>query len=287
LIIIEMALHTLAGSRSALVGFVESCTIVILAMAGSMRFRRKYLILGVILSPVIVAALVGSFAISTFNRANREGASFDVSQALTTARESGADLAVDPGLDLVLPPMFARVGFFDFSAEIIAHREEYRSVLNLTAYAKSIVDNVLTPGFDVYDQPRTAYALQFLYREWGTPSKEAAVEFYQSDQLGIYGELYGLFAYASLPLFFLTAYLLKRTFVRLKGANPFTFAMKRVIVLFVFVDILHSYGVEWVMVETVPLVAAIFIFGPFFATKPISVRTRSPAAAASRAIANC
>jgi hypothetical protein len=287
LIIVEMALHTLAGSRGALVGFVESCTIVILAIAGCMRFPRKYLVLGVILSPVIVVALVGSFAISTFNRAQREGAPFDVNQALTTATESGMDLDVVPGLDLVLAPLFARVGFFDFSAEIIAHRKEYGSVLNLTAYAKSIVDNVLTPGFDVYDQPRTAHALQFLYREWGTPSKEAAVEFYQSDQLGIYGELYGLFEYASLPLFFLIAYLLKRTFVRLKGANPFTFAMKRVIVLFVFVDLLHSYGVDWVMVETVPLVAAILIFGPFFATRPISVvQTRSPGAAASRAIAN-
>jgi len=43
--------------------------------------------------------------------------------------------------------------------------------------------------------------------------------------------------------------------------------MKRVVVLFVFVDLLHSYGVDWVMLETIPLVAAILIYGFFFAAK--------------------
>jgi len=268
LIVIEMAVHTLAGSRSAIVGFIETCILVVLAIAGSIRFKRKYLLLGILLSPVILLLLVASFAISTYNRAHREtGASFDAGQALASAQEWGADFALGPGLDLVLPPLFGRAGFFDFSAEIIAHRHEYASVLNLTSYFESIVDNDLTPGFDVYDQPKIANALQFIYRESGVPSKQAVSEAYQSDQLGIYGEYYGLFGYGSLILFFLTAYVLKLAFLRLRAVNPFTFAMKRVVVLFVFVDLLHSYGVDWVMLETIPLVAAILIYGFFFAAK--------------------
>jgi hypothetical protein len=270
LIIIEMAVHTLAGSRSAIVGFIENCTMVVLAIAGCIQFSRKYLLIGVLLSPIIIGLMVVSFAISTYNRAHRDtglGAAFDVSQALSSARESGADLALGPSLDLVLPPIFARAGFFDFSAEIIAHREQYRSVLNLPAYAKSIVDNDLTPGFDVFDQPKTATALQFVYQGWGVPSKEDVAEVYQSDQLGLYGELYALFGFGSLPLFFAIGYLFKLAFVRMRGANPFTFAMKRVVVLFVFVDLLHSYGIDWVIQETIPLAAAIFIYGFFFPAK--------------------
>jgi hypothetical protein len=268
LIVIEMAVHTLAGSRSAIVGFIETCILVILAIAGSIRFKRKYLVLGFLLSPVMLLLLVGSFAISTYNRAHRElGASFDVGQALASAQEWGADFALGPSLDVVLPPLFARAGFFDFSAEIMAHRHEYASVLNLTTYFESIVDNDLTPGFDVYDQPKIANTLQFSYRGWGVPSKLDVSESYQSDQLGIYGEYYGLFGYGSLILFFLTAHLLKLVFLHMRGVNPFTFAMKRVVVLFVFVDLLHSYGVDWVMLETMPLVAAILIYGFFFAAR--------------------
>jgi hypothetical protein len=283
LIVTEMAVHTLAGSRSAIVGFIETCILVILAIAGFIRIKRKYLLLGILLSPVVLLLLLASFAISTYNRAHRElGASFDVGQALASAQEWGADFALGPGLDLVLPPAFARAGFFDFSAEIMAHRREYASVLNMTAYFESIVDNDLTPGFDVYDQPKIGNALQFIYRGLGVPSKQAVSEAYQSDQLGIYGEYYGLFGYGSLILFFLTAYLAKLTFLRLRSVNPFTFAMKRVVVLFVFVDLLHSYGVDWVILETIPLAAAILIYGFFFAAKrPPVLHTPTPGGEAS------
>ena len=250
LIVVEMVVHTLAGSRSAIVAFIENCTMVFLAIAGCIRFPRRYLIWGIATSPIVLVLLVGSFAISTYNRAHREvgpGASFDVGQALASAKESGTDLVSGPSVDLILPPIFARAGFLDFSAEIIAHREQYRSVLNLPTYAKSIVDNDFTPGFDVFDQPKIATELQFVYQGWGVPTKEEAAEFYQSDQFGIYGELFALFGYGSLLAFLLVAYLLKRAFMAMRGVNPFTLAMKRVVVLFVFVDLLHSYGIDWVI----------------------------------------
>lgn len=281
LMILEMAVHTLAGSRSALVAFIENCALVVLAIRGCIRFPRRYFVLGVVLSPLIALAMVGSFAISTYNRGHREGSSFDVGQALSTATQQDLGLA----MDLAMPALFARAGFFDFSAEIMAHRDEYASVLNTGAYGRSIVDNLLTPGFDVYDQPRTSSALQFIYRDWGEPSKDAAAEFYQTDQLGIYGEYYGVFGYASLPLLFVTAYLLKLAFVRLRGANPFTLAMKRLVVLFVYVDLLHSYGVDWVLIETVPLLVAIFLYGPFFvARRQKTIEPAATAVAAARGI---
>lgn len=98
-------------------------------------------------------------------------------------------------------------------------------------------------------------------------------ETYQSDQFGIYGEFYALFGYASLPLFFLTAFLLKRVYVRLSRENPFELAMMRVVVLSVFVKIVNSYGMDWTIIETVPLVAAIMLYSLFFRSKRIAPRT--------------
>jgi hypothetical protein len=272
LIVTDMVAHTLIGSRGAIVSIIQNYILVTLAIASRVQLRRKYFILGIALFPVVMALLVGSFAISTYNRANRDSAaSLDLSRAVELARESSSALSVDSTLDTVVPLIAARAGFFDFSAEIIAHRDEYSSVINLSSYAKSIIDNILTPGFDVYDQPKISNALQFVYGEMGSPSKEQAAEEYHSDQLGIYGEFYALFGYASLPLFFLVAYLLKRTYVGMRSANPFVLTMKRVIVLFVFVRMLDSYGFDWTILETLPLVVAIYIYRYFFFSKPASV----------------
>jgi hypothetical protein len=277
LIAIDMAAHTLVGSRSAIVGILQNYILVALGIAGCIQFRRKYFVLGLVLLPVVAALLVGSFAISTYNRANRESTtSLDVSRALELASESSSSLSVDSALDTVVPLLAARAGFFDFSAEIIAHRDQYSSVINLPSYAKSIVDNILTPGFDVYDQPKISNALKFVYEGIGTPSKEQVTESYQSDQLGLYGELYALFDYASLPLFFLLAFYLKLIYVRLRSENPFIFVMKRVIVLFVFVRTLDSYGFDWTILETLPLIAAIYIYRFFFSSKAFSIGNARP-----------
>jgi len=173
------------------------------------------------------------------------------------------------GLDVVLPPVLARAGFFDFSAEMIAHRDQYGTVVNLPAYAKSLIDNLLTPGFDVFDQPKMSNALRFLYLGRGTPSKAVAAEEYHSDQLGIYGELYTLFGWASLPLFFLVPYLLKRSFVRARAVNPFTLALKRVVILLIFVKLIDSFGIDWIIVEMVPYVLAVTLYSVVFSSRRI------------------
>ena len=61
LLVIEMTVHTLVGSRSAIVGFVQTCLYVALAL-GPISFRRKYLYSGIALLPVFVA-LLGAISI--------------------------------------------------------------------------------------------------------------------------------------------------------------------------------------------------------------------------------
>ncbi len=271
LIGLEIVAHTLAGSRSGITTLIQNIMLAVLAISSRIRIRRNYFILGCVLAPVVLAMLIGTFAISTFNRSHREGeATLSLGQAIELGGEATKELGANSELEIVLPPVFDRAGFFDYSAEIIAHRDIYAQVFNLSTYAKSIIDNLLTPGFDVYDQPKLSNALQFVYDDLGEPSKEEVTEIYQSDQFGIYGELYALFGYGSLPLFFLIAFLLKRVYVRLKSENPFTLAMKRLIVLSVFVKIVNSYGMDWTIIETVPFVVAIYLYKFLFRSRRVS-----------------
>jgi hypothetical protein len=285
LLVADAAIHTLSGSRSAILVVVQNLIIVSLAIFGSIKFRRRNILIGVAMLPAVSAMLVATFVISTYNRSAQDaGSAFDFSRAVDLAVTASDKLTIGADMDLLLPPIAARAGYFDFSAEIIAHRDQYATVLNLSSYAKSIVDNLLTPGFDVYDQPKISNALRFVYDGGGAPSKELVVDDnYQSDQFGIYGEFYGLFGYACLPLLFVVAVAFKRSYANLRYKNPFNLALKRAIVLFAFAWTIDSYGIDWNILQALPLVVAMFIYAPFFASEPLSLgsdRARVAAAAA-------
>ena len=270
MIVFDIVVHTLLGSRSGIVDTARNYIFIALTIGGCLQVSRKYFLLGCVFLPVLLALLVGSFAISTYNRAFRSEGSFNVSQAFNLAIESSSELSTESTLDKVIPLIAARAGYFDFAAEIIAHRDEYASLLNLQSYAKSIVDNVLTPGFDIYDQPKISNALQFIYNGMGSPSKIQANETYQSDQLGIYGEFYALFGYSSLPLFILTGFLVRRVYGRMRSENPFILTMKRVIVLWIFVRTLDSFGFDWTILDILSRVAAIYMYQFCFRSKKVS-----------------
>lgn len=272
LIVVDAAIHTLMGSRGAVLVIVQNVMIVSLAIMGQIKLSRRLVLAGVAVLPAVVAILVGTFVISTYNRGAKDsGETLELGRAIELARDSSSELPAGGDLDVVLAPIAARAGYFDFSAEVIAHRAEYSTVLNVSSYAKSIVDNLLTPGFDVYDQPKISNALRFIYQGLGTPSKEwVSADNYQSDQLGIYGEFYGLFGYACLPLLLVVAFWFRRAYARLTSRGPFGLTMKRAIVLFVFVWTVDSYGIDWTILEALPLIVAMFIYAPFFASKPVA-----------------
>lgn len=270
LILGEMLAHTLIGSRSAIMVFLEYCMFAVLAIRGRIAISSKQMLIGVVLAPAVAAGLVVTFVISSYNRASAaDFAKFDLGSALKVTKEGGAQLSSSSlGMDAVIPPIANRAGFFDFSAEIIAHRDAYASQLNMTTYGKSIIDNILTPGFDVFDQPKISNSLYFLYDGLGTPAKSKVVsEDYQSDQLGIYGEFYGLFGYFSLPLFFLTGIAFKRVYGRAKASNPFMLAMRRVIALVMFLWIMESFGIDWAIIQVLTLIAGMYMFSFFFVTR--------------------
>jgi hypothetical protein len=277
LITLELVAHTLLGSRGAIVGFLQTCLITLLAVHGSIQIKRRLVGLGVALLPIFVAFLVGTFFLSSYIRTARVVDGADLSVGIEMASGAG-EAARDRALEVVLGTVASRVGFLDFSAEIIAHRDHYSSVINLPTYGRSIVDNLLTPGIDFFDQPKISNSLLFVYRGIGDPTRSIPTEEYQSDQLGIHGEFYALGGWASLPFFFIAAFLFKRTFDRLSSPNPFVLSMMRVVVLYLFMRLIESFGMDWVLIDGLPLAMAIVLYSYFFAAR--RVRPHAPAVAA-------
>lgn len=269
LLVLEMLLHSLAGSRSAFIYSLQNVLLVILAVRGSVPVPRKLVLVGLAILPLAMVFLVAAFTISTFIRASTAtGEPFSPSATFELSRATGERLSRDYALEAGLPVMLSRAGFFDYSAEVLAHSREYAEVINVSAYGRSIIDNLLTPGFDIFDQPKISNSLQFVYSGKGKPSKVVSAAEYQSDQLGIYGELYVLFGYASLPLFFTGAFLIKHAYMALHDANPFVLTIKRVVTLYMFAVIVNSFGLDWALMEFLPLVVAIYIYRYFFAGAP-------------------
>ena len=285
LIVTEAALHLLYGSRSAITGLIQNYMLVALAISGSVKLRRSWMVLGALLTPLLAALLVWSFVGTTFVRGTRsENKTFDPEKAVELTREASSKMSTEQTLDLLLPPLFERVGFLDFSAEVMANRDRYRDLITPSSYFKSLVDNELTPGFDVFDQPKISNGMRFVYEGLGPPSKRMVGSDeigYQSDQLGLYGELFALFGFGSLPLFFLFAYGAKRLYLGLRPTTPFRLTMKRLVILSAFLSAINSYGLDWVVIETVPLVIGVVVYGVVFADRRAGERRRrvSPAAA--------
>jgi hypothetical protein len=269
LLVLEMILHSLAGSRSAVIGVIQNGLFVLLAIFGSVSISRRVVTAGIVLLPIAVASLVISFMVSTFVRAaTAAGTSFSIGTALDLSRNASERIDTDYALQAGIPTMLARAGFFDYSADLIAHRRQYAPIINGPAYVRSIVDNILTPGFDLFDQPRISNAMRFAYEERGNVSKIASVAAYQSDQLGVYGELYLLFGYAAFPLMFVVTWAFKRAYVSFDDADPYMLTIKRVATLSIFVEVVNSFGMDWILMDAVTLVAAIYLYRFFFAAVP-------------------
>lgn len=268
LIFVDIFAHTLWGSRSAIMGFAQVFLFTALAVLGVIRVRLRLVAIGIVMLPALMAVLVATFTIASYNRIAQAGAtSLDVGRALQFARESSSEITDSPLVDLLLPPIAARAGYFDFSAEMIAHHEQYSQVMSFDAYARSFIDNIFTPGFDIYDQPKTANALRFVYLGLGTPSKAQVSEAYHSDQIGLYGEVYAFLGFAALPVLLVGAWALKRLYVNLRDRNPFLLGAKRALVLFVFLRCLDSFGVDWIVGEMIPYIVAIFTFSFLFTVR--------------------
>lgn len=257
-----VAVMLIGGSRAIFITISEALLIFFVA-CGYFRIKKSLFFIILVLIPLVFFVIFNSFVFATSMR-------FAAQQ---TEHDSVVSHIIDAyNIQKKIPSIrfyekiTERVGFIDFAVELTAHEKQYEPVLNRTFYAKSFIDNLFTPGFDIFDTPRVSNALSFIYNNRGDPSKKNVIKHYQSDQLTIYGESFVLFGWYALGVLFFCAYLLKHLYLALKSKKIYSVVLSKIILLYFFTRCFNSFGMDWVFIQIVPYIVIGYLF--VFILKP-------------------
>jgi hypothetical protein len=266
-IILMVLIQTLSGSRSGILSIINYLLFSLLAIYDFIKIKKIYLFSSLLLLPLMITI----FAVSTFLRPRLEDRAKIGGETFEVLKEFNLKETATEGADLVLMGVFDRIGFLDYCAETITNSNKYNIIFNPIFYFKSIVDNILTPGFTVFDTPRVSNSMSFVYNERGAPKLSKVSESYQSDEFTLYGEFYALFGkwFSLIPLFFL-GFFFKKIYLNLNPNNIYKFYLKRAIILFVFYSTLNSFGLDWILLDVTSLFFTYHLFKKFFKYKAIA-----------------
>lgn len=260
-----LLLSTLQGSRSSFFSLLILALCAALALKGSVRFGRRALLAAAVLFPLALF----SFFVSTYLRKAEYTPRTMITAERLRSLKTFSTCADEKGGEPLFRLFLDRVGYLSYAADVIAGSERYRAVINPAYYAKSFVDNVITPGFNVFDVPKAANALRFIYLGLKPhPSHADILLEYHSDMLTVYGEYYVLFrGYAALFFLFGTAYLFKRCYQAVSVKNRFLHYAYSAVLLLLFHNWLNSYGLDWMAMEIVSYLVPVLALGGFYARK--------------------
>jgi hypothetical protein len=262
IISVEIIITIFQGSRSGLLKFFWIFISALLASNPKIFITFQKIRLGILLSPLVILSIYWSFNLATNIRTSLPRDSFDFINIVEVAFSTFNEYKPDDASPLAF--FFERIGYLDFSSEIIANNSIYSRVVNLPAYIKSVIDNLLTPGFDIYDQAKVAYSIWFAYKDLGEPLKSIAATHQQTDQMGIYGELYVLCSYWSLPIFFIITYCIGRIYKKMSSYDLFLINVKRTLLLIIFYNIINSFGLDGLIIDNSVLIIQVLIYSYLF-----------------------
>lgn len=257
-VILHIVVHTLGGSRSAAYTIIILSFICFLAY-DMVKVKTKYLIYAVVAVPLMAVM----FLYATFTRSLGEKAT-SVSEVV----EIGSTLSdKNDGLEMsiILAPVFDRIAFFDFTAEMVHNRDYLSNYIKPAYYLESVVDNLLTPGFNIFDMPRMSYVVDKCYIFKGRPSINGYnlndEDFYHSDCFTWFGEAYLLFGkICALPVILLVGLFIRKTYLKNLRQQSLSSSWKRIIILYVTYTLLYSYGLDWLFIDIFGLVINYYIF---------------------------
>ena len=268
-------LITLSGSRSGVLSVGMVLLMGILAVKQKIMVSKKVILVSLIIIPIsIIFFATATFiqhqgikgAITIIQHQGIKGAITIEHLAVAKAKGSQA-LEHDHIIDY-LSLIYYRLGFLDFSTELIANRQKFARIINGQYYAESIVDNVLTPGFDIFGTPRASHALSYTRRNEPVPDIDQIMSAYQSDQMGIYGEYYVFFnGYSALAVFFFLAFIYQVIYSNLQTTNGLLTCIYRAVLLNLFYLWLNSFGMDWFAFDLIIAVITTFIFARYYFSK--------------------
>jgi hypothetical protein len=111
----------------------------------------------------------------------------------------------------------------------------------------SIIDG-LTPGFDVFNVPKSSNSLIGIYGNSGLLKRNDTFYDYQSDQFNVYGEFYvAFYKWFSLIPLFIFSFIFSFFYYKLSNNESISLIWK-CFILFQFFNWLRSFGTDWLFI---------------------------------------
>ena len=257
------AFLTIGGSRGGVFTLLKLVMYTLFALEVC-KIKIKYL-LGLILVFPIMLFL---FAYSTYMRqtgTNIGGNMKDKLALVEVVYNNTENLFAKD----VLAPVFNRIGFLDYSTVYIKKRHFYSAVINFPNEAKSVVDNALSPGFDLFDAAKVSNLISTYTSEKRIVRKSQLTDDnYESCEFTIFGELAVLFGLPFCLLFlFIFTLMFRSVWVKAKNSRTIYGDFNKAFCLYIFDMFLSSYGLDWIALHLVCLIISIHIFYWFVFTK--------------------
>lgn len=251
-----IVLMTLNGSRAGAHLIAIYILIALLSQSKVLKFKIKQILLITFILPIVFIV----FIFATELRSNDAIDGLSSKQKFEVVKNSLSEdnrFITDIGLGII----FDRVGFLDYSTEIITYSNEYSSIFNFPYYFMSTIDNALSPGFTVFDKPKVSNSLSYVYDNRGSPSLQSVNKFYASDALTIFGEFYALFyGWLSLIIFFLVGYLFNSYYLNINYSSSLELYFKRALLILIFYKLYNSFGIDWLIYDIIAIFFTYYFF---------------------------
>ena len=237
------------GVRGEIIYLIETLFFILLAAGKLKKIRFKFWPMLTFISLIAFFAY-STYVFSTLQRANIN----DQNRSFSEKLDDNVSNFKAIGNSYFLSHVFARVGSFDYTVEIIANKSRYDDIFNIKYYGQSVVDNILSPGFDLFDTPRVAQSLRFNYGDAnnGIKSRQFISQpgKNHSDELTIIGETYALMGFFSSVFLFLLSFILTRIYDSINRPNFQTILLKSLILIFLSKGF-HSFGIDWLLLDAI------------------------------------
>lgn len=257
LIIIYIAVYTLIGRRATIYGIFVFLVFAALAL-NKIRIKKIYIFIALIISPIMILF----FSYSTFLRSMGEK-TLDISTQEELLTTFGENLRMND-FKVVISPVFDRVGYLDWADEMIINRDFLKNYIKPSYYFESIVDNLLTPGFNIYDMPKMSNVIEKCYEYKVKPNTityKLDYGQYKSDGMSLYGEAYLLLGpFFSLFYILIIGLFLRNFYNKNKNGNQPQLIWKRIIVFYMFYEIIGSFGLDWSVIHLVSFIINYYIY---------------------------
>lgn len=263
LILLFVLFNTITGNRSSLLILAVLLVVVLLSIKGEIVLKKEVIFLCILFIPFSIFL----YNLATVCRPSIKVVSdiFSGQKRLEVKETRYFEVFHRFDINKACQPVFDRIGFLDVSVDIIKHKDQYSKIINFKYYIKSIVDNCLTPGFNIFGTPRVENALKYIYSGLPSPTHQDINNAYHADMLTIYAEYYVLFGqYPALLVFFISSYIFKRIYSALRSENVFLIFLYRAVVLLIFYEWLENFGIDWFVFDLIGIFITVFLFKNFY-----------------------